>query len=146
MRPATTRISVVLPQPLGPSRQTNSRLRTENETLCSATRPGLRGSFCSKKTLLSCLASSIANRDSCLSLVPAGARVAITSQLLSPQLLQRAVDKAAIEKLVERHGIFEEADLFQEIYGEVVGSFREVAVDAPDARIDGIIGLAQHFR
>src|SRR6187549_3002293 len=49
--PAMIRISVVLPQPLGPSSDTNSFLRMAREILYSATRPGLRGSFCSKKIL-----------------------------------------------------------------------------------------------
>src|SRR6185369_15155156 len=143
MRPAITRIRVVLPQPEGPSRQTNSLLRTENETLCSATRPGLRGSFCSKKTLLSWLTSSIN--------IVTRARCACSSEhesrsggsLLLAELLHGAIDEAPVEKLVVRHRIFEEPHFLQKIDGEVVRALREVAVDAPDARIDEIVGLRQ---
>src|SRR5215471_10495368 len=91
--PAMIRIKVVLPQPLGPSNETNSFFRIVSEILYNATRPGLPGSFCSKKIFERRRTSSI--RKTYRQLAIQG-----TQRLFSAaQFLERAVDEPAVEKL-----------------------------------------------
>src|SRR5215470_17779655 len=123
IKPAMIRIKVVLPQPLGPSSDTNSFFRMETETLYSATSPGLRGSFCSKKTLLSCRTSSIQPPK------PWNGRGSRRS--LSPEFLDRPVNKAPVEEILERYRCFEVTDFLEKLDGVVVGFFREIPIDTP---------------
>src|SRR6476660_8925340 len=123
--PAMIRINVVLPQPLGPSSETNSFLRMARKILYSATRPGLRGSFCSKKILERRRTSSI--HQTCRPLA-----IRNPERLFSAaQFLESTVNEPPIEKLRVRHRRFEIADLFEEVHREVIRRFGNIAVDPP---------------
>src|ERR1700757_950598 len=98
----------------------------------SATSPGLRGSFCSKNTLLSCRTSSMhpsTNPETCLG----------SCSLLPAEFFDRPVNKAPVEEILERYRCFEITNFLEKLNCEVVGFFGDVSVNAPQTWVRHLI-------